>query len=249
MKTDWKAVDFSRIAVVSYDLGFTILGFDAKQVAKIATKHFGINIHPAAILLAEENLRRDIHLHGDHEARSQSAHFSDVLCEIVNRIHPIFKEAVCEPHKLEAFKEECRVYHDEFNFFDQIYHDAFAALNLLRKNRIRIIAISNAQGTLDRDMRKYGLHDYFEYILDSGAEGVAKPDPEIFTRALDRCGVAAESVLHIGDNPTADVRGAMGVGMQSALYDPIGMFPSVPGAALHFQNHVELVEQLLISQH
>ncbi len=245
MYTNWNLINFSRVEVVSFDLGYTIVGLDAKQISLLIKKHFGFDVTPVAILRADHEMRSQVLTNGDLNARSQIAHFSDMLCELLNHIYPIFREIACEPKKLEAFRAECREYHDTVNFFDQIYHDALAALEALHRNHIRVIAISNAQGTLDRDLAKYGIRHYFEHVLDSGAEGVAKPDKEIFVRAIDRCGVTAEEILHIGDNPTADVQGALSVGMQAALYDPIGMFPEVNGNAPQYRNHMNLVDQLL----
>jgi len=247
MITNWSLINFSQVKIVSFDLGYTIVGLDAKQVSRFIKKHFDFDITPVAILRADHEMRSHVFTNGDLNARSQTAHFSDVLCELLCRIYPFFREVVCEPTKLETFREECLKYHDDVNFFDQIYHDALAALEALHRNHVRVIAISNAQGTLDRDLAKYGIRHYFEHVLDSGAEGVAKPDPEIFVRALDRCGVAAEEVLHIGDNPTADVQGALAVGMQAALYDPIGMFPEVIGSAPQYRNHMDLAERIIAS--
>jgi HAD superfamily hydrolase (TIGR01549 family) len=248
MKTNWTLINFNRVEIVSFDLGYTIVGLDAKQVSALIKKHFGFDIAPATILCADYEMRNYTFKNGDLNARSQSAHFSLVLCELLNRIYPVFRETACIPHKLAAFQEDCREYHDTTNFFDQIYHDALIALETLYRNHIRVIAISNAQGTLDRDLEKYGIRHYFEHVLDSGAEGVSKPDPEIFVRAIDRCGVAAEEILHIGDNPTADVQGALAVGMQAALYDPIGMFPDANGKTPQYRNHMDLVEQLLFAK-
>ncbi len=60
-----------------------------------------------------------------------------------------------------------------------------------------------------------GIIDYFQTILVSEAEGVRKPDAQIFQRALHRLDVAASEAVFVGDNPTADVAGAQAVGMKA----------------------------------
>ena len=60
-----------------------------------------------------------------------------------------------------------------------------------------------------------GIARYFRTILISEAEGVAKPDPEIFRRAVHNLGVSAHETVMIGDNPEADVRGAKSFGMRA----------------------------------
>lgn len=59
-------------------------------------------------------------------------------------------------------------------------------------------------------------------MVFSNEVGAAKPAPEIFGIAVAALGVPAADVLHIGDNPVADVRGACDAGLQAMLVDPDG---------------------------
>lgn len=52
--------------------------------------------------------------------------------------------------------------------------------------------------------------------------GVAKPHPRMFEAACDLLAIPAADVLHIGDNPDADVAGAQAAGMTAALVEPDG---------------------------
>jgi len=47
--------------------------------------------------------------------------------------------------------------------------------------------------------------------------GVAKPHPRMFAEACATLGVPAARVLHVGDNPDADVAGARAAGLAAAL--------------------------------
>ena len=60
-----------------------------------------------------------------------------------------------------------------------------------------------------------GIARYFGTVLISGAEGISKPDPEIFRRAVRRLGVRAEETVMVGDNPVADIGGAKSFGMKA----------------------------------
>ncbi|GGB32198.1 hypothetical protein GCM10011492_23600 [Flexivirga endophytica] len=53
--------------------------------------------------------------------------------------------------------------------------------------------------------------------------GVAKPHPRMFRAACDVLGIPAGDVLHVGDNPDADVAGAEAAGMTAALVQPDGI--------------------------
>jgi putative hydrolase of the HAD superfamily len=92
----------------------------------------------------------------------------------------------------------------------EFYPDVLPALLRLRK-RYRLFALSNGNADLDR----CGLADYFDGHVTARAAGAAKPDARIFARLLEEAGVPAGEVLHVGDDPLADVVGAERAGMQS----------------------------------
>ena len=87
--------------------------------------------------------------------------------------------------------------------------------------------VSNNDGTAPEQMRAFavcqvGAGPYVSVaaIVDSGAVGVAKPDPAIFRPALDALGTAAARTLYVGDMVHADVRGAHAAGMPVVQIDP-----------------------------
>ena len=57
-------------------------------------------------------------------------------------------------------------------------------------------------------------------IVDSGVIGIAKPDPRIFTPALEALGTSAARTLYVGDTVHADVLGASAAGMPVVQLDP-----------------------------
>jgi putative hydrolase of the HAD superfamily len=65
-----------------------------------------------------------------------------------------------------------------------------------------------------RKIEKTGVAPFFDAILVSDAEGIQKPDPRIFARALERCSVDAGESLFVGDHPEADIMGAKNAGLQ-----------------------------------
>jgi putative hydrolase of the HAD superfamily len=101
------------------------------------------------------------------------------------------------------------------------------ALHALRALGVQLAVVSNADGTVERQLRDDGVGQVgpgagveFAIVLDSRAVGVAKPDPAIFRLALDALGTAPEHTLHIGDTPAADVDGARAAGIHPVLVDP-----------------------------
>lgn len=78
-----------------------------------------------------------------------------------------------------------------------------------------------------------GIRRYFQEILISETEGVRKPDPEIFRRALERLGLGPGEAVFVGDNPEADIAGAQSAGLP-AVWMRNGNFvePSAPDASI-----------------
>lgn len=66
-----------------------------------------------------------------------------------------------------------------------------------------------------RKLAATGLDVAVDSICISGAEGVRKPDPRIFTLAMERAGARSQTGWMIGDNPQADIAGARGVGLRT----------------------------------
>jgi FMN hydrolase / 5-amino-6-(5-phospho-D-ribitylamino)uracil phosphatase len=93
----------------------------------------------------------------------------------------------------------------------EFYDDVRPALERLRA-RYRLFALSNGNADLER----CGIADLFAGHVTARAAGVAKPDARIFAQLAAAAGVDAARVLHIGDDPLADVVGATQAGMQAA---------------------------------
>jgi putative hydrolase of the HAD superfamily len=90
------------------------------------------------------------------------------------------------------------------------YEDVRPALVRLRSNR-RLFALSNGNA----DLGRCGISDLFDGHVTAAQAGAAKPDARIFAHLANAAGVDAALVLHIGDDPVADVQGAMRAGMQA----------------------------------
>jgi len=81
----------------------------------------------------------------------------------------------------------------------------------------RVGMITNGPSQIQRDkIRLLGIGDLFPIILVSEEEGVWKPDPRIFERALARAGVSPRDALYVGDSPEHDIAGAQAAGLTSA---------------------------------
>jgi putative hydrolase of the HAD superfamily len=112
--------------------------------------------------------------------------------------------------------------------------------------------VSNSDGTVESDLRRLGVcyapqtpevpdarkaPDTPELtgvpvgvVIDSAVVGVAKPDPAIFSIALNALHVPPSgTVLHVGDSLRYDVAGALAAGLQPVHLDPYGFCPEPAG--------------------
>ena len=92
----------------------------------------------------------------------------------------------------------------------EFYADVRPALLRLR-GKYRLFALSNGNA----DLQRCGIADLFDGHVTASAAGAAKPDARIFAHLLRAAGVAPGEVMHIGDDPLADVVGATRAGMQA----------------------------------
>lgn len=118
------------------------------------------------------------------------------------------------------------------------------ALDRLRGAGLKTGIVSNSEGGIGNLLAQVGLASRFDVILDSHFEGVAKPDPEIFRRALERLGVRADEAIYAGDVPGVDVEGARAAGLRAVLVDPRDDYPDRTDVA-RVRSVEELVTRLL----
>lgn len=100
------------------------------------------------------------------------------------------------------------------------YPDTARVFKNLRAQGIRTAVVSNIAFDVRPAFTAIGAAGHVDEFVLSFEVGAIKPDPAIFTTALDRLGVAAQDALMVGDSEEAD-GGARTVGCQFALVDPL----------------------------
>jgi len=108
-----------------------------------------------------------------------------------------------------------------------IFPDVIPAMTKLRARGVSIFALSNAASGLVDFLDNIGLASHMDGMIVSAIEGVRKPDPRIFQKALDLAGASPADAVHVGDMVLEDVMGARNAGILPFLMDrgPRGMFP------------------------
>lgn len=98
-----------------------------------------------------------------------------------------------------------------------LYSDVRRCLDQLLADRRRLAVVSNStsEASVRRILDRVGLVAYFEKVVSSGTEGVAKPEPEIFRRAVARLGIPPSEALFVGNLPHTDALGARAAGLHA----------------------------------
>lgn len=127
------------------------------------------------------------------------------------------------------------------------YPDVEPMLRAVREiGEVRVGIVSDWGSNLRAIVRELGLDRLLDFVLPSGAVGVAKPNPAFYRLALETAGVDSSQGLMVGDSYRADVLGAWGAGMDAvwlARSDGMSITPAdepVPGDVRRIQSLEEL---------
>jgi putative hydrolase of the HAD superfamily len=102
------------------------------------------------------------------------------------------------------------------------YPEVPDALAALRARGRTLVVVSNWDISLRDVLARTGLDELVDHVVISAEVGAAKPDPEIFARALALAGTTAAQALHAGDSLEHDVEGALAAGIEAVLVDRAG---------------------------
>lgn len=97
------------------------------------------------------------------------------------------------------------------------YPEVPEVLSALREAGRRLVVVSNWDVSLHAVLEQTGLVGWLDGALTSAELGTSKPDPAIFTRALELAGVDAADAVHVGDSAEHDVAGARAAGIEPLL--------------------------------
>ena len=209
------------VRLLSLDAGNTIVFLDHDVVAAIVSAELGRTIAGDAVEKAEGEAKKRLDAQQllpplpDNDITPAWGAFMATLVQIATGV-----EAARAVECTRVLWRE----HRTFNLWRKVPDGLREAVVALRGRGVPVVVVSNSEGQLQALFDKLGLADTFDHVIDSHHVGVEKPDPRIFTLALERFGVAPAAALHLGDTYATDVVGARAAGLQLALIDPFGHY-------------------------
>jgi 2-haloalkanoic acid dehalogenase type II len=198
-------LDITRIKAISLDLDDTLwpIGPTIRRAEEVLATWLAQRAPGAAAVFADPQARLTMRAQVV-QARPEISHdLSAIRRESIRTaLHQAQEDTTLAEQAFDVFfAERMRV---------ELFDDVLPALTALAA-RYPLLAVSNGNAHVTR----VGLGEFFAHSLSASDFGVAKPDARIFHAAADMAGLAATEVLHVGDDATMDVLGAMDAGMQA----------------------------------
>jgi HAD superfamily hydrolase (TIGR01509 family) len=205
------------IETVFLDAGGVLVYPNWSRVSDALARH-GVPVLPSSLASAEPRAKK--HLDTGETIRATNdrergwTYFNLVLTEAGVALSDRTAAALAELHR----------YHQQENLWETVPDTVRPALSALSARGLRLVVVSNANGTLHRVFDRLGLSGAVDHLLDSCEEGVEKPDPRFFQIALERSGASASTTVHVGDLYHVDVMGARAAGIQPILLDTDNLY-------------------------
>ena len=162
-----------------------------------------------------------------HDAIAASQLNVEKVIAVRDRVANQMKSSVIdlEQVRLESFKQTLRsvgrpndelaeqitkfyIHHRQADI--QPFEDVMPALTALHR-RYAVGALTNGNSHPER----VGIGHVFDFTILASEQGVSKPDPRIFHIAAELAGCEPSELLHVGDDLTDDIEGAIAAGLQA----------------------------------
>ncbi len=190
-----------------FDAGGTLIRLDFEWMAANVALH-GFPLSPPALRAAEVGGRR---CYDASDRRSARSYWEGMLAgaRVPESLRP---EVVADWERRQA----------EVGLWVRPMEGASEVLRRVREAGARVGVISNSDGRAEDHLRRCGLREDVEFVLDSARVGFEKPDPRIFDQALRRLDAAGEEAVFVGDMLSVDGLGARAAGVRFVLVDETG---------------------------
>jgi putative hydrolase of the HAD superfamily len=206
------------LKAVFFDMYGTIAGFEPSRlkVQSEACAPYGITITPEGILkgykAADAYMARETAMQplGRRTPAARDEFFGEYERLVIqgsgvevspDRAIEIWRVVQAIPHTLAPFQ------------------DVVPAMEKLRERGLTVGLITNMDREGAEIVEGLGLSDHIDLVVTSLEAGAAKPSPAIFRAALAKAGAEPGEAMHVGDQPSSDIEGALGAGLRAVLLD------------------------------
>ncbi len=223
------------IRVISFDLDNTL--WDVEPIlhrAEAAQNHWLQQNFPRVFEQFDADTLRDFRFRM-HQSHPELAHQISKL-----RIQSLYEvllqcgtaEAPARQGAATAFNEFLTIRHQV-----EPYERALEVLESLAQH-YTLGALSNGNA----DIYKTDIGEHFDFAFSAEQVDAGKPLPDMFHAAMRQAGAAGHEIIHVGDNPDHDVRGAQQVGLYTVWMNSGGW--RWPAGRVPADEDIRLIEEL-----
>lgn len=131
------------------------------------------------------------------------------ICETLN--HFGYEVAPGDPRIASAIQQ----YFAEFISSMALLPGTMEMLEMLRSNyRLGLLSNFTHAPAVREALSRLKVDSYFEFILISGELGHRKPGAVVFSKMIEHFGMPKQQIAYVGDDPVADLQGALDAGIQ-----------------------------------
>ncbi len=125
----------------------------------------------------------------------------------------------------------------------KVFDYTFEILDYLTQKDYSIHIITNGfEKTQWSKLNNSNLSKYFKHVITSEISNSVKPKKEIFEYALNKTNGILEECIMIGDNPDADIQGAINAGMDTIFVNHLGAECNLnPTYTIHHLRELEAI--------
>jgi FMN phosphatase YigB (HAD superfamily) len=207
-------MDHRRFRAIIFDLGNTLIYFDAdwSQVFPQADKALLSSLRDSGLALDGA--------FGDAFRDRLESYYREREMEFIEYTTRYVLESLLRDWGYENVSDEVvRLALSKLHSVSQAHwqpeDDMLTTLSDLKAKNYRLGMISNAGDDADVQalIDKAEIRPFFDIILTSAAQGIRKPNPEIFMMVLDYWKFLPTEVVMVGDTLGADILGAKNAGI------------------------------------
>jgi HAD superfamily hydrolase (TIGR01509 family) len=207
-----------RHLAVSFDLGQTLVEFDETLLQEQALRcGYWLN---QSLVRTEQALAWKAYdaakANGKVGYEAWSAFIRDILARV--EFSSLEKRGAIDAARIEAFVRFLWTEQPHKNLWRRPVPGMLDLVQRLFARKTRVGVLTNSEGRAKELIQESAFGPFVDAIVDSGVEGIEKPDPRVFARMAERLGCSAAAVIHVGDSFEADVLGALGAGMTPILF-------------------------------
>ncbi len=83
-------------------------------------------------------------------------------------------------------------------------------------SRYQLISLTNGNASIN----EIGIGQYFQFSICAADVGAKKPSAKLYEEVLNKTGIDAAHIVHIGNHLIEDVEAALAIGMQAIWFNP-----------------------------